>query len=235
MSSIFANATITLAASSAIDAEYGMLRLREPSSDSPHCRLTFRDLKGVPSGCVKVVYIRPTIENITKSIGPLKWPPLEARGWTLQERLLSTRVLSFEENKTWWECLSCRMVESLHVCMKPHALDSFRPEIAKQPLLDLSHDQIYRWWLIALGDFCKRQLTYAEDLLPAVAGLASVVSRVTGDTYLAGLWQQDLGRGLMWSSGQPGWPRWQPQTPDLSAPSWSWARSEMRVCHGEYS
>lgn len=101
-------------------------------------------------------------------------------------------------------------------------------EIAKEPLLTLTSAQIYHWWRMALADFSRRQLTYSADTLPAIAGLASVVSRVTNDTYLVGLWQQDLGKGLMWINEAP---RGEPQIPDLSAPSWSWARSEMRVCH----
>ena len=232
MANIYANATITLAASSGIDAEYGLLRSRNVSPESNHCNLTFRDASSLPCGEVKVAYI----ENMrTLNLGPVneafQSSPLDQRGWTLQERLLSTRVLSFEDDRTWWECTSCRMVEALHPCILASTNSLYDPVIAKEPLSTLTSAQIYGWWLMALQDFCGRQLSYAEDLLPAIAGLASVVSRVTNDTYLAGLWQRDLARGLMWSSGGS---HSELHVPDLSAPSWSWARSEKKVSHKTY-
>ena len=229
MSNIFANATMTIAASSGTDAEYGLLRLRNASSNTSHCNLTFRDANGIPCGAVKVVHIKDlSMLNGAPHVASRDLSPLDQRGWTLQERLLSTRVLSFEDDRTWWECASCRMVEALHPCIQSSTNTRYGLDKAKEPLLKFTSAQIYDWWLLALEEFSKRQLTYGEDLLPAVAGLASVVSRVTTDTYLAGLWQQDLGRGLLWNC--EGFPS-RSQIPDLTAPSWSWARSENKVWH----
>ena len=229
MANIFANATVTLAASSATDAEYGLLRFRNSSSSSSHCVLTFRDTSGLPSGQVKVTYNHNLYHGTGEHLGPLLQTPLDERGWTLQERLVSPRVLFIEDEKMWWECTSCLLVESSHVCIPVFTKVWGNLRIVKQPLLELSPIQIYRWWLIAVTDFCQRQLTYPNDALPAVAGLAGVVSRVTSDTYLAGLWQGDLAKGLMWTTHLLDFDQGDYQ-PDLSAPSWSWARAERRVC-----
>ena len=234
MSNIFANATVTLAASSAAHADHGMLRSRSPLIGSSYCYLTFRDVSGFPSGRVKVMYARESFEG-SRLIQPLRRPPLDDRGWTLQERILSTRVLSFEDDKMWWDCTSCRRIESSHGCIFSEGMEFEGPDIAKQPLLKLSHLQMYDRWLMTVDDFCTRQLTYCEDALPAIAGIASIVSRVTNDNYLAGLWQRDLGRGLMWCSGDADDDRRPDDQSDPDAPSWSWARAHRGLSRPSYS
>jgi short subunit fatty acids transporter len=66
--------------------------------------------------------------------------------------------------------------------------------------------------------FCARRITFEEDSLSAVSGLAKEVNRHTGKKYLAGIWAHDIYNGLLWSTGaQASYPS------TYVAPSWSWA------------
>jgi hypothetical protein len=66
--------------------------------------------------------------------------------------------------------------------------------------------------------FCARRITFEEDSLSAVSGLAKEVNRHIGKEDLAGIWAHDIYNGLLWSAGaQASYPS------TYVAPSWSWA------------
>ena len=49
-------------------------------------------------------------------------------------------------------------------------------------------------------NYSRRALTYASDKLAAIAGLATEFEEQGRDReYIAGLWKEDLLRGLLWS------------------------------------
>ena len=53
-----------------------------------------------------------------------------------------------------------------------------------------------------MEDYTYRALTFPQDRLVALAGLAEKHKHGTEDKYLAGLWKSDLPRALLWQ-GQP--------------------------------
>lgn len=72
--------------------------------------------------------------------------------------------------------------------------------------------------------YTERKLRYYSDRLPAVSGLARAMTNHSGDQYLAGLWRNDLVRGLLWCVSQP---LKLPHRP--RAPSWSWSSVDSAV------
>ena len=63
-------------------------------------------------------------------------------------------------------------------------------------------------------------MSLPEDKLPAISGLAIELAGAIQDEYVAGLWCNDILRGLMWST----WPFLHVKKPEVwRAPSWSWA------------
>ncbi|KAF2836032.1 hypothetical protein M501DRAFT_997254 [Patellaria atrata CBS 101060] len=80
---------------------------------------------------------------------------------------------------------------------------------------------VARPWYEIVYNFTRRDLTYATDRLPAVAGIASSLSAWTGDKYAgnAGIWLSDLIGGLAWYRGNGN----SESTRLQNAPSWSWA------------
>lgn len=82
-----------------------------------------------------------------------------------------------------------------------------------------------QYWLELVGIYSPLGLTDDADKLPGIAGVAAEVSRVSAATdlpagrYLAGLWEADLPRQLLWTVYYPSKPKRGP----YRAPSWSWA------------
>ncbi|KAH7347292.1 heterokaryon incompatibility protein-domain-containing protein [Plectosphaerella cucumerina] len=96
----------------------------------------------------------------------------------------------------------------------------------------MDRDQLYRLWFRVVRDFTRRSLTFESDRLPAISALAERLAAITNDdTYIAGMWKNELLRGLEWHNygGGPmrkGVTRTPPSK--AHAPSWSWASLEVR-------
>lgn len=82
--------------------------------------------------------------------------------------------------------------------------------------------------------FSQGILTYGEERLPTLAGVARYMSGILQDDYLAGFWRSDLVAQLGWSilPDTPGYFQ-----PCSTAPSWSWASVNRPIhfnqCFGE--
>ena len=83
-------------------------------------------------------------------------------------------------------------------------------------------------WRSIVSSYTHRAMTNPDDKLPALSGIAAEFKRLSGDTYLAGLWEKGLPFDLLWhQKPQPPWfadRRWKP--PNYRAPSWSWAAQD---------
>jgi Heterokaryon incompatibility protein (HET) len=90
-----------------------------------------------------------------------------------------------------------------------------------------SPSDLYPQWYTLVAEFTDRLLTVKTDVLPALSGLASEFTRLTGDSYCSGLWKKDMICGLLWRREE--FPRPYRYGDKLykgfaaGAPSWSWA------------
>lgn len=72
-------------------------------------------------------------------------------------------------------------------------------------------------WYGVVSDLAYRSITIPEDRFPAIAGLTEKTHSLTGYRYVAGLWFEDLQKGLIWTvRGGARLHR------GYLAPSWSW-------------
>jgi len=55
-------------------------------------------------------------------------------------------------------------------------------------------------WYKLVSDYTGRNLTRQSDKLPAISSLASLFADHFGLSYLAGIWQEDFRRGLLWEA-----------------------------------
>ena len=140
--------------------------------------------------------------------------PLLSRGWVLQERLLSPRMVHFLDNMVVWECPSG---------VKAEDRLTFLPRETKS--LPFSNDECSSEDLIALWHtivtHCSQSLfTFEDDRLPAIAALAQRMLLLRpGDEYLAGLWKSTLLDDLTW---EPGAKSKRTKSTIWKAPTWSW-------------
>lgn len=161
---------------------------------------------------------------------------LNRRGWTLQERLLSTRVLHYSNTEMFWECQTCSRreadVSEHRDAIDARSLVSSEGDDFKRILLHLrkiastSDDSVFWIWYHLVKQFSRRCLSRSSDALPAVSAIARTFAKDTSSTYIAGLWAEDL-HGLLWTRrrsairGQTYYAYWEEE--NFRAPSWSWA------------
>ncbi len=160
---------------------------------------------------------------------------LDTRAWVLQERVLSHRTVVFSSSELFWQC--CK----IHECscgnrLKHYTIKDTFEMFLKAPETGVVDGQ--QCWQHLIEDYTSRQLTFATDRLPALAGVASMAPFPVKD-YLAGLWRTTLRRDLVWlnpvgrnskrlTHPPDSFPtlagdgvNW--RIPDKYAPSWSWA------------
>ncbi|KAH6677385.1 heterokaryon incompatibility protein-domain-containing protein [Halenospora varia] len=144
--------------------------------------------------------------------------PLYKRGWAVQERILSQRVLVFASNQMFWECQSVRPSENgsiIHV---------FHPRIKDE---DFYFSNPTLWHQI-VNEYSCRDLTFEGDKLPAIAGIARRIQHVLKDDYLAGCWKNTMILDLLWYRAYDS--RINILTA-YRAPSWSWACHDGEVLY----
>jgi hypothetical protein len=206
---VYGNADFTIAAVAATDSYAGFLWARNNLHSSNSCMLRYWNGQKLPQGLLRIQYL----EEYQTPLHPNYWNPLDQRGWTLQERILSTRVLSFAEDKIYWECNASYRLESLHFACVSH----WRSDATKQDLTTMKKSDVYRWWYKIVEEYSRRSLTFPMDKFPAISGIAAMLQKIISDVYLAGLWQNHISRGLAWECAN------NIELPHR-APSWSWAR-----------
>jgi hypothetical protein len=123
--------------------------------------------------------------------------PWHSRGWTFQEAQLSTRLLYFAHSCIYYSCLNHESTEAGEL------EGDFRQELPralKKYSLSRDAEDLRLSWKELVLIYAQRQLTHELDRLPAISGLAKIISEAIGDEYLAGLWKDDLARGLLWGN-----------------------------------
>lgn len=187
--------------------------------------------------------------GIWMRLKPPKWnevfrtAALNRRGWCLQERLLSTRIVHFTDHEMLWECQTCTARES--VTREEHQLADWTSltstEVAdfKRALFamddnDWAPNGAYDVWMRLIRQYTLRGLTYVTDRLSAVSSLASLLAKKTGSPYISGLWASDL-HGLAWFRDIPesrfvsdakGW-----TDEKATAPTWSWTHTRESITY----
>ncbi|KAG9237206.1 heterokaryon incompatibility protein-domain-containing protein, partial [Amylocarpus encephaloides] len=208
MASIYAKSYLTIAASKSRSSQDGCftsantLHLAHPIPRSNH-------------SSASEIYARRALPH-----GEDEWPLL-TRGWVLQERLLSPRMLHFGAQELVWECaagITCECSQS------GNSRSSLRSKSHHDGVLaqgDKPVDFRNRWRDV-VGEFCKLDLTFSKDRLPALGGLATQMKRYRSGRYLAGLWEDSLIVDMLWFfQGEDQNPL--PRDEDCHTPSWSWA------------
>jgi hypothetical protein len=158
---------------------------------------------------------------------------LYKRGWVFQERYLPPRLLHFGKHQILWQCHELHASENFPQGMplKQHhmhfeALGNIpSPGQVERTAMPQS---AFDLWIQIVSGYTKCDLTYAQDKLVALSGLAHLFHERTGDEYLAGLWRSHFCELLNWRVASRAW---KPQKirPAYRAPSWSWASIDSQI------
>ncbi|RMZ86256.1 hypothetical protein DV737_g60, partial [Chaetothyriales sp. CBS 132003] len=154
--------------------------------------------------------------------------PLYRRGWVLQERVLSPRVLICNRDQLAWECNCQSLTESGH---QMESIGAMRLDAEIRRKAESLRGVLYDTWQCLITEYSARSLSVTMDKLPAIAGLAKKFHEHHGDTYLAGCWKQSILDDLLWAHEKiahgPSHRRTKPT--EYRAPSWSWASVDGNV------
>jgi len=147
---------------------------------------------------------------------------LTSRAWTLQEHVLSTRILHYTETELLFECKTSFRCECAPL-RKPYPTT---PALIPKAIAKKSKrsEAVWEAWHRIVEQYSTRDLTVSDDKLPAISGIAAKIQAATESMYIAGLWQDNLASDLLWSTSAV-------QAPDAQyfaldkyrAPTFSWA------------
>ena len=235
------NSALTIAAADSTDSSKGLFRPRDTAAVYP-CLTSLK----VQAPGIGVETLRPI--TLAPELDFRDWRAhhpnvLNYRGWTLQEQLLSRRLLLFERHQLSFSCLEMIASENRPCGRRRAHGDSghiiggregqlpvlqciLRSVKVRWPFSvddDLSRDRIYEAWSDMLSTYAKRELTKGSDALPALSGLASRFCEIAPDgigesDYLAGLWRPQFRWGLLWYCSA--WGR-TARNEESGCPSWS--------------
>ncbi len=138
--------------------------------------------------------------------------PLLERGWALQERLLASRTLHFTRTEIFWECHQNSSCETFP--------DEIPEEFQNTPFFLKKTPMNLSLWDWTVERYARCKLTYRNDRLVAISGLARHIYNQTKDQYIAGSWRNNLVVQLGWLACEPF--RRLEVFSDI-APTWSWA------------
>ena len=213
MDSIYSSAIFTIAAASGYNADAGLSGWRANVR-------TFAQLVETVQG-LSLANRPPPFD---KSIGDSFW---NTRAWTLQERMLSSRVLFVGDQRCFFTChhRPDTFMESVDNAENglvekplPTLLSDYWRNILTNPraVNVLSYSQ-------TVADYTSRNLTYPSDILNAFEGVASRLRPRFRSDFLFGLPRSELDSQILWQPQGPMTRRRDPQTRLPIFPSWSWA------------
>ncbi|KAN0102637.1 HET domain containing protein [Hyaloscypha variabilis] len=206
MGDVYRNSYLMVAASNAADDTQGFLKSR------PKIQCSMNVV--APTGQAAKVYLRPREHCYDGDE-----PPLDSRGWTLQETYLCRRQLRFMDQKIRWDCQSTQWDESGRdrlgkKCQRGTSLSVEKLFPGPRSFASTPYGE----WYGMIQNFARRKFSVQTDRLPALSGLAALVAAQKKGRYCAGLWSEDIGYSICWKAGTP---RLRPDF--YIAPSWSWA------------
>ena len=219
MDRIYQNAQVTISAASAERCQDGFLAIRS-GENGPSTSFT-----SIPYACPNGE--RGNVLLRDSQLYQSGSEPINERGWTLQERELSSRILVYSSWQLQWQCQSRKKWDGgragyfIHNLSELTAAESvqFEDESSDFNIPEEAENMPWKKWTDLVYEYSQRALTEPSDKLPALAGIASRYQNDTKDIYCAGLWKANLLKGLKWHVPEPADHR-----PSIyRAPTWSWA------------
>lgn len=248
MGNVYREAICTIAATGSATSHDGIFFLRghEPKLELhiPVNPLVPKEGKDAYYRASKSLALVPMNWERTWHLNLDRASPLNQRGWTFQERLLSRRLLHFGHLGIAWECdTHCASEfcqggypadDDLYVEDRPskptcNVVTGAATEDSSSRMSDVA--QAWDAWITFVEAYLQRTLTFASDRLVAISAVAKAMQPQLGKdaSYHAGLWESTLLAELCWvvdwsmvsEADDEAPPR--PPPPTEGPPSWSWA------------
>ena len=217
MAQIYSGADFTIAATASSRPSEGCFR---QTTNRPISIYSYPDM----NGSMLDVCVRSSINHYAWRYGEY---PLLRRGWTLQECLLSRRILHFTAEEMFW---ACRTVNKCECSFWWDAMTLPFKNLRSPKYLTTIHSsdemQCTVLWHHIVSEYSSSSLTYKGDCFPALQGISKQMHQLKRSAYVAGLWENSIMYDLLWYSDYKD-RTCRPE--EWRAPSWSWASVVGRV------
>ncbi|KAH7363868.1 heterokaryon incompatibility protein-domain-containing protein [Rhexocercosporidium sp. MPI-PUGE-AT-0058] len=203
MAAIYRESCLTIAATASADSSGGLFfsrwtsvrkhdQYRKVNVETFEYHRTF-------AGTNFVVYARLKLRNghevIVHRYSAENPAPLLSRAWAYQERMLAPRILHVHMEELFWECQNDTLCEcgefrwGQELTKQPAYNDSLslKGKIACVMAPEVLAEDVHRLWFDIVQEYSQLALTKESDRLPALSGLASLLSQKLRTPYLAGL------------------------------------------------
>ncbi|KAH6959432.1 heterokaryon incompatibility protein-domain-containing protein [Fusarium avenaceum] len=229
----YENSLLTIAATGASSSDDGLFLPRPALRFEPES-ITFRPEED------SSYTIRPIIPSWHTEMYDA---PLLRRGWAVQERMISRRVLHFAKNMVLWECHDCRATELDTQGLRPigpegagDLIPGFAAIFRDIRTGGLLSDDFVSEWYHFLTQYSHQNFSFVSDRLPALSGIASIIQHRTQQKYVAGMWESAIPEGLAWMTDHQfryntsnllgsGRDESKEASSQVRLPSWCWAAS----------
>ncbi|KAJ4127148.1 hypothetical protein NW768_008775 [Fusarium equiseti] len=220
MDNIYGNAYMTICSASSANCEEGFIFKKDKTRP-----IRIHSFEPDDKPIFFAIYLPFFQNHAAEDFDGAEW---YERGWTFQERMGSSRIVTFGKQNLHFACQHT----SHSMGYQRDDLGRGFKMIHRDLLTDGDVSLVYEGWdNDVAAEFSRFGMAFAHptDILPSFAGIASLFQRRLQDTYLAGLWKKDLHRGLVWTTYR----KFQEvsftdlliqlQSPSpYVAPSWSW-------------
>lgn len=158
---------------------------------------------------------------------------LSRRGWTLQEQLLSPRLVSCMQPEVHWNCRGGHRTEcGLHfnsdlTNMLGSSLPLRLSSTSTDCSLQLHEKRTRNTWRLLVENYSNRCFTFPQDRVAAIVGITRYVAAQLRDEPILGLWKSSFSQDLAWLRIEKE-PKQEFSSLTELLPSWSWL-----ACPGE--
>ncbi|RSL74288.1 hypothetical protein CEP53_000394 [Fusarium sp. AF-6] len=216
MADIYQGTTVTISAASSSCYRDGFLNTRQAHVQS---KPKFKFPLTCPGGKLGTVFLL-----LHQSGYPYRdWiaDPINNRAWTLQEHVLSPRILYYSSQQLHWFCKETRASDgglSLEQTeLGPFDVTMLSFSLGQAAIASTSWEM---FWKSLLTSYLSRGLTNPMDRLSAISAVGEEFARVNHTAFVAGLFETTLAHNLCWHRSRS---PIQPRPTTYRAPSWSWA------------
>jgi len=225
MGDCYGRATCTIAAMATADSSEGIFTERLGQRYLVHSCSLGPDCDSSNPSSSSEVALRAAGPHTGRNIQD---SPLFRRGWALQERVLSRRILYWAKDALFWECTALNASKAhphgLPSSTGLHPYDRF-PNTNFAKIFSLSkQDSLSVYWLGLVHHYSTLKFTYDSDRPVALQRLINLLENRFSDNYIHGLWRSQLLRGLRWRPLSAGRKVLSP-----CYPSWSWMSTTAKI------
>lgn len=156
------------------------------------------------------------------------------RAWTMQEKILSKKLLIFTDEQVYWKCWNALWLEETALEKVPKI--NFFNKIASAGPADIGFDSLvdgseglFGLYQSLVNTYMERQLSFKADILNAFSGLCQAFTAIGNEAFHWGLPVSRFDAALCWwlrAGGQRNYAFCDQGKDGLASvpfPSWSWA------------